>query len=117
MSTHQMHQVEELCDRLILIDKGRQLLYGGLHEIQKQYAANDILIQTTGKLPDRIKGVSTIQPRNGTSLLKLEKGTSPESVLSQLLTNDLHIEKFEIALPSLDDIFIRVVSEKEVVHE
>jgi ABC-2 type transport system ATP-binding protein len=60
MSTHQMHQVEELCDRLILINKGEAILYGGLNQIRKQYAGSDLLVRTRSKIPQVMQGVSCI---------------------------------------------------------
>lgn len=112
MSTHQMHQVEQLCDRIVLIDKGSVMLYGNLLDIQNQYAGTDVLIRVKGSLPQKIEGVDQIIPRNGSSLLKLETGNTPQKLLQQLVANGLQIEKYEIALPSLDDIFIKVVTEK-----
>lgn len=112
MSTHQMHQVEQLCDRIVLIDKGSVMLYGNLLDIQNQYAGSDVLIRVKGSLPQKIEGVDQIIPRNGSSLLKLETGNTPQKLLQQLVANGLQIEKYEIALPSLDDIFIKVVTEK-----
>jgi len=51
MSTHQMHQVEELCDRIILIDEGRDVLYGNLDDIRKQYTGHAVIVSTTEDLP------------------------------------------------------------------
>jgi ABC-2 type transport system ATP-binding protein len=111
MSTHQMHQVEELCDRILLMNLGRTMLYGRLETIRKDYASTDIHLQTPGILPSRIRGVETIKRENGTFLLHLRDGTAPQTVLQQLLKLDVAIEKFELALPSLDDIFIKVVTD------
>jgi ABC-2 type transport system ATP-binding protein len=112
MSTHQMHQVEELCDRILLIDKGKVMLYGNLLDIQKQYAGSDVLLRTKEKLPDKINGVKEILLKNGSVVLKLEQGITPQQLLENLVAENLQIEKFEVALPSLDDIFIKVVTDK-----
>lgn len=117
MSTHQMHQVEELCDRILLIDKGKAVLYGDLLNIRKKYAGNDVLISTKEGLPESIKGVSKITAKNGSFLLKLEPEVTPQKILEHLITKNLNIEKFEIALPSLDDIFIKVVTDKGLTNE
>lgn len=117
MSTHQMHQVEELCDRILLIDKGKAVLYGNLLDIRKKYAGNDVLISTNEELPENIKGVREITPKNGSFLLKLEQGVTPQKLLEHLVSKNLSIEKFEVALPSLDDIFIKVVTEKGSTNE
>jgi ABC-2 type transport system ATP-binding protein len=111
MSTHQMHQVEELCDRILLMNLGKTMLYGRLDTIRKDYASTDIHLQTPSILPSRIKGVETMKRVNEVFLLHLEEGIAPQIVLQQLLELGVEIEKFELALPSLDDIFIKVVTD------
>ena len=112
MSTHQMHQVEELCDRIVLIDHGSVLLYGDLDKIRRQYSGNAVLVHTGASLPE-LPGISTSEQHNGDLLLTLEEGASPQAVLQTLVKNNIQLEKFEIAIPSLSEIFIKVVSEKE----
>jgi ABC-2 type transport system ATP-binding protein len=110
MSTHQMHQIEELCDRILLINEGRDVLYGDLDEIRRRYAGNAVLIRTTGQVPV-INGVEQSLASNGSVKLVLEEGTSPQDVLYRLTEKDVVLEKFEVAVPSLDEIFIHVVEE------
>ncbi|HEY42796.1 MAG TPA: ATP-binding cassette domain-containing protein [Anaerolineae bacterium] len=110
MSTHQMHQVEELCDRIVLIDEGRDVLYGNLEEIRRQYSGNAVLVRVVGTLPS-LAGVETISYHNGTTKLMLMKDTSPQDVLNTLVAENVILEKFEIAIPSVSEIFIRVVEE------
>ena len=110
MSTHQMHQLEELCDRILLMDDGRTLLYGNLQDIRRQYSGNAVLVRALGDLPT-VPGVVDVEARNGAFKLSLAEETSPQDVLQQLVAHQTVIEHFEIALPSLDEIFIRVVEE------
>jgi ABC-2 type transport system ATP-binding protein len=110
MSTHQMHQVEELCDRIVLIDKGHNLLYGSVYEIRRRHAGDALLVQTTGSLPP-IKGIRQVLPHNGDLKLLLDDGTSPQDVLRALVAGDVPVDKFEVALPTLDEIFIQVVEQ------
>lgn len=110
MSTHQMHQIEELCDRILLINEGRDVLYGDLNEIRRSYAGNAVLIRTPGQVPV-INGVEQYLASNGSVKLILEEGTSPQDVLYRLTEKDVVLEKFEVAVPSLDEIFIHVVEE------
>ncbi|MCJ7623752.1 MAG: DUF4162 domain-containing protein, partial [Anaerolineaceae bacterium] len=110
MSTHQMHQVEALCDRILLIDHGLDVLYGKLNEIQKRYSGRDLIVKTVGALPD-IKGVEHIEPHNGAMKLTLSEDTTSQDVLDVLVAQRVIVEKFEIAIPSLDEIFIRVVED------
>ena len=110
MSTHQMHQVEELCDRILLIDEGLNVLYGNLEQIRREYAGNAVLVRTDGEIPDLPVVQSTIQHNSATKLI-LTEGSTPQDVLNALVARDVPIEKFEIALPNLDEIFIKVVKE------
>jgi ABC-2 type transport system ATP-binding protein len=108
MSTHQMHQVEELCDRILLIDHGCALLHGELHSIRRQFSGNAIYIRTGASIPP-IKGVLEVQEHNAGKKLILSPGNNPRQILKQLIKADIPIEWFEIAVPTLDEIFIEVV--------
>lgn len=108
MSTHQMHQVEELCDRILLIDEGRDVLYGDLNAIRRRYAGNAVLVQSPGELPV-IQGVEAAINHNHSVKLTLSSGTTPQDVLHSMVSQGVVLEKFEVAIPTLDEIFIRVV--------
>jgi ABC-2 type transport system ATP-binding protein len=109
MSTHQMHQVEALCSRIALIDKGRTVLYGEVDQIKRNFAGNAVTITGQGDFTN-IPGVLDTRHVNGDWHMSLSPGTSPQDVFRALAIRDgLKIERFEIAEPSLDDIFIWVV--------
>lgn len=110
MSTHQMRQVEELCDRILLMDDGWDVLYGNLEEIRRQYSGHAVLVRVAGELPD-LAGLEQVLPHNNATKLMLAEGTSPQDVLQDLMAQGVILEKFEIAIPTLDEIFIRVVEE------
>lgn len=109
MSTHQMHQVEELCDRLVLIHEGRSMLYGRLDDIRRQYAGHEVLVRVNGVLPTNLPGVIEQHPHNNANLLRLADGVSYQDILTTLVERRLAVEQFEIAMPTLDEIFIEVV--------
>jgi ABC-2 type transport system ATP-binding protein len=111
MSTHIMHQVEEMCDRIVLINNGRNVLYGEVAQIQRQYSGHAVRVRVEGELP-ALAGVQAVAPHNGAIQLLLDQQTSPQDILQQLVSRHSAVEQFEIALPSLDEIFIRVVSEQ-----
>jgi len=113
MCTHQMAQVEQLCDRLVLIDKGKVVLQGKLNDIRKQFATRDVLILYDGDLPNNLNGVTRIESHNGRRKLILDETTTPHLVLKQLVEAGIQIDDFEIAVPTLDEIFIKIVSEVE----
>ena len=113
MSTHQMRQVEELCDRILLIDEGRDVLYGELDHIRRDYSGHAVLVRVVGDLPE-MAGVEAVTDHNGALKLTLAAETSPQDILQQLLLNHATVEQFEIAIPTLDEIFIRTVSDETV---
>jgi ABC-2 type transport system ATP-binding protein len=108
MSTHQMHQVEELCDRILLIDDGEDVLYGKLDDIRRRFSGHAVLVRAAGELPT-VAGVEQVSLHNSDSKLTLAQGTTPQDVLRALMAQNVILEKFEIAVPTLDEIFIRVV--------
>lgn len=111
MCTHQMHQVEELADRIALINKGETVLYGGLTDIRRQYATDGVLIRALNELPSSLPGVQEIRAHNSSTLLKFEPGQTAQSILNMLVSNGVILEHFEIAMPTLDEIFIQVVND------
>jgi len=111
MSTHQMHQVEELCDRIVLIDHGRTVLYGHLEEIRRQFSCHAVIVGTPNPLPS-LPGVLHIEPHNSSAYrLNLAAATSSQDVLRNLVERGIQVDQFEIAAPTLDEIFIRVVQQ------
>jgi ABC-2 type transport system ATP-binding protein len=111
MSTHMMHKVEELCDRIILIDHGKSVLYGKLDEIRRGHSGHELIVRIKGKLPD-LKGVESVAPYNNDLKLSLHPEVSPRDIFRELASLDVAVEKFEIAIPSLDEIFVMVVNPK-----
>lgn len=113
MSTHQMHLVEELCTRILLIDQGCDVLHGNLGEIQERFSGHAVLVRVQGKIPS-IPGVRETISNQHSIKLVLETGTTPQDVFRALAASKAVIEKFEVAVPALDEIFIRVVEGGEM---
>ena len=108
MSTHMMQQIEELCSRIALINRGQVVLYGDLVDIQRQHRGHAVLVRTPGALPE-IDGVVADTMHNGAHRLELADHITPQQVLSQLVGSGVEVEHFEIALPTLEEIFVRTV--------
>jgi len=108
LSTHNMNQVEEMCNRILLMDHGRVILYGPLEEIQAQHAEHAVVLQCDA-LPQALPGVQRVEPHNQAQMLVLEQETSPQQVLQQLVAAGVTIQRFEVATPPLEEIFISVV--------
>ncbi len=111
MSTHMMYQVEALCNRIVLIHNGRSVLYGEVDQIKRSFAGNAIELKGQGNFAD-IPGVLEARQLNGSWHLALAPGENPQEIFRYLAaTPSITIDRFEIAKPSLDDIFITVVKE------
>jgi ABC-2 type transport system ATP-binding protein len=108
MSTHQMHQVEELCERILLVHRGRALLYGALDAIREQFCGHAVLVRSAVALPD-LPGVRKVEKNHRGARLDLDPETNPQDVLRALLAANVPVEKFEVAAPTLDEIFVQVV--------
>jgi len=109
LSTHQLNHAEELCDRILLINQGRRILYGTLTEIIHDYSDHAVLLRPAGELP-AIPGIKSLQIHNRTYRLELEETTNPQEVLSYLISRNVPLEQFEIAIPTLEEIFIKAVT-------
>ncbi|MGH2537534.1 MAG: ABC transporter ATP-binding protein [Candidatus Promineifilaceae bacterium] len=111
MSTHQMHQVEAMCQRIVLIHQGRVVLYGAVDEVKRNFAGNAVRVEGQGDFA-AVAGVLDARRQDGGWQMALELGADPQAVLRQLVSNGVKIERFEVAEPSLEDIFVSVVQER-----
>ncbi len=107
LSTHQMNQVEELCDRILMIDNGRTILYGNLAEIKSQYRSNSVILDFEGEL-GQIAGVTEKRAHKGYVELVLDANATPEQILERLVSTDIIVNRFELATPSMHEIFLKV---------
>ena len=113
MSTHQMHQVEMMCDRIALINKGNVVLDGRVNEVRRRFGGNTVEVSGTGPI-DQLPGVNHVEMSNGAYHLTLTEETSPQDFLRTLARDEaVTVDHFTIALPSLNDIFIQIVGAKE----
>ena len=109
-STHQMESVEELCDAIAIINRGRLVLTGPVPSVKREAGrvvvrlgvSGDRDIGWLGELPN-----ATIR-RSGLDYHELElcDGTDPETILQAALQRHAYVTRFEIAAPSIEDIFI-----------
>ena len=110
-STHQMTDVEELCDRVVMINHGEIVLNGGVREIRRRYASDRLLVECAGASLDELglPGVAVVEPRSAGWRLSLDQGGSADGVLRALLDAGVQIERFEREAPTLEEIFLRIV--------
>lgn len=117
MCTHQMNQVEQLCDRMVLIDKGEVLLHGALSEIRDQFRTNQVIVSSPEPLPETLEGVARIEKLNDAYRLTPLDGNSAHQLLNELVARGVILNSFEVAVPTLDEIFIQVVKKGNGSHE
>ncbi len=109
LSAHQMNLVEELCDRIVLIHRGKAVLYGALSDIKREFAPHSVRVKTDGDVTG-IPGVREIRASGAALLLELE-GTTPQAVLAELVRRGVDVQSFEVASVPLNDIFVQVVGQ------
>ena len=110
LSTHQLNMVEALCDRIVLINRGRSVLYGELDEIKRRYAPRMVRVRTSADI-DSLSGAAAIT-RHGTDLsFTLADGVTPQELLRILVERNVPVDLFEVASVPLEEIFITVVKE------
>lgn len=110
LSSHQMNLVEELCDRILLINRGRAVLYGSLDDIKRRHAERTVRLRTTADL-DRLAGLvgtENVERRDGVYTLHLGE-REPSDLLRELLDGGIEIRSYEVATAPLQDIFVSAV--------
>jgi ABC-2 type transport system ATP-binding protein len=111
MSTHLMNDIEELSDRLLMINKGREVLYGSLAEVKSKYRNNSVIVECVGDI-GIIEGVTAQHRHNSALELALDAKTTPQMLLERLIAKHIIVNRFELATPSLTEIFIKVAGDE-----
>jgi ABC-2 type transport system ATP-binding protein len=118
MSIHEMHQVEEMADRLLMIDKGLRVLYGPVDDVRQQYAENAVIVSGEGNWA-ALPGVKSVKSDDsGRSVtLMLDDHTTPDHIMQAMAVSpDYKVRSFALAVPRLNDIFIRVAGGNNHMH-
>ena len=105
LSTHQMNNVEELCDRVLMINHGEAVLYGDLPETRARFSKNSVKVSIEGELGE-LPGVIEKKYNNNDVELVLDAVTTPQSILDYLRDRRITINSFEVTTPSLNEIFL-----------
>ncbi|MBN9351824.1 MAG: ATP-binding cassette domain-containing protein [Chitinophagaceae bacterium] len=111
-STHRMEQVEEICNKIILVNRGKKILDGDLTKIKEDFKENIFKIGFSST-PDYFEPQSfdIIEKKDLESLIRINKGYHPSDVLREYLDHGASIHLFNEILPSLNEIFIKQVNE------
>jgi ABC-2 type transport system ATP-binding protein len=109
-STHRMEQVEEICDHIILVNKGKKILDGTVKKVKQEFKENIFRIGFDRK-PSALETpvFSVVKQQDDHALVKIHEGFSPNDLLRFYLDQNAAITSFQEILPSLNDIFIRLV--------
>ena len=109
-STHRMEQVEEICDHIILVNKGKKILDGSVNEVKQDFKEN-VYQLGAHTLPEHLNtGIfDVVKHQTNRILLKLNNDTKPNDVLKYFINQNINIQSFNEVLPSLNDIFIKLI--------
>jgi ABC-2 type transport system ATP-binding protein len=109
-STHRMEQVEEICDHIILMNKGQKILDGTVKDVKQQFKENLFTIGFE-TMPGQINafGFDVVGSQDNHLIVKIKDGNKPNDVLQHFLNQGVGINAFHELLPSLNDIFIKLV--------
>jgi ABC-2 type transport system ATP-binding protein len=111
MSSHEMGQVQAICDRIVLIHRGRVVLEGPVNEVRRRFAGNTVEASGSGPI-NQLPQVQSAEQRDGVWRLNLAEGVSPQQFLHEMVVRpDITVDHFTVALPHLHEIFIRIVGE------
>jgi ABC-2 type transport system ATP-binding protein len=109
-STHRMEQVEEICDHIVLMNLGKKILDGTVTDIKQQFKENNFLIQTDNEVTINSNPIfTTVSNTHNKILVKINEGYQSNDVLKYLLQENVNIVAYNELLPSLNDIFIKLV--------
>jgi ABC-2 type transport system ATP-binding protein len=112
LSTHHMNQVEALCDRVALINKGRLVVYGAVDDVRRRHSLPEVRVQTHERPPAIREIAGATAEGDGTWRLMLADDVSPADALAAMVKAGARIDRFEPMLAPMEDIFLRVVREE-----
>jgi ABC-2 type transport system ATP-binding protein len=109
-STHRMEQVEEICNHIVLVNKGKKILDGTVKEVKNEFKENMYRIGAA-ILPEDIQNPAfeVIKHKPDELLLKLAPGTKTNDVLQYFISKNITVNTFSEVFPSLNEIFIKLV--------
>lgn len=117
MVTHQMEEVERLCQRAVLLKDGKAEMYGTIDEIKDNFGGVRIMLRFTGTLPKRPALYEITKQETSYAELAPRDSTQTDRILRELVaSSDLMITTFDVQRPSLDEIFITVYGEEARAH-
>ncbi|HHS12275.1 MAG TPA: ATP-binding cassette domain-containing protein [bacterium] len=113
-STHLMDNAEKLCDDILLINHGRDVLSGKLSEVKNRFGRKNIIMEFDGDdaFLQKIPGIIRVNHYGRASEIVMDKSADPQQILKAAAKN-VAVRKFEIKEPSLNDIFIETMKSRK----
>ena len=113
MSSHQMNSVEEFCQDVVILNKGKTILKGNLNEIKDSYKVNKIEIDTKSDISELIKdkGLEIKEQTERKYIVAINNEEQANELLEEIINRKIIINKFELIRPTLHEIFIEKVGE------
>jgi ABC-2 type transport system ATP-binding protein len=108
LSTHQMEMVESLCDRIAMIDRGRLVLYGTVHEVRRTHSEDALLVKGPGDWSS-FRSVREATPAGDGTRLRLAPGATAREFFAEAAERNAIPESYETAETPLEEIFVNVV--------
>ena len=110
-STHRMEQVEEICEHIVLINKGENVLEGKVSEVRDRFKENLFELEYSGEIPaGLLSHTNVIEHTKGRLKVQLEEETASNALLKSMLDQGVVVKGFQEILPTLNEIFIRQVN-------
>jgi ABC-2 type transport system ATP-binding protein len=116
MVTHQMEEVERLCDRVILLKDGTARAYGTVADVQEQFGGTVYRLTYTGHLPSSAL-YDIVSDTASDAELSPRTGGDEATVLRELIDNGVAVRSFTTARTSLDEVFIKIYGEQHELAE
>jgi ABC-2 type transport system ATP-binding protein len=115
-STHQMEQVEELCESIAIVDRGRVVVHGAVRDVKRDMGRRVVRLATAdggdAAWLEELDGVRIGRRREDYLELTVPTGTDPELILRSAIARGERVTRFEIADPSLEEVFIAHVGRR-----
>jgi ABC-2 type transport system ATP-binding protein len=117
-STHQLDQAEELCDSVVIIDHGRIVTAGPTREVKRSTGHQVVRVETSadGDLAwlRSLPHVTVTRPGRDYTEVRVDSGTDPQTILRAAIAQGDDVLRFEVADPSLEDVFVERVGALDV---
>ncbi|WP_346869856.1 ABC transporter ATP-binding protein [Clostridium sp. UBA5119] len=113
MSSHQMSTIEEFCENLVILNKGKTVLSGNLKEIKKSYGRNHLILNCDGDVKELLEKANMKILNENQDYIELSINSEDEatSLLKEILSRNIQVIRFELREPTLHEIFIEKVGE------